>query len=79
MTEKSALERQLEQAMPHEVTTETVRCLCVHGTCHEGEAECQGGCSAGYSGAYCDVPTSSEALKPVNHKGYTGDGLYRPQ
>jgi hypothetical protein len=82
MTEKSELERQLEQVMPTEVTAGKVSCLCVHGTCREGEAECSGGCQSGYTGVYCDAPTSDDVLKHVNknkHKDYTGDGLYRPQ
>lgn len=54
----------------------------MHGTCREGESECSGGCKAGYSGVYCDVPTSDDVLSHVNQnkkKDYTGDGLYRPQ
>lgn len=71
--------------MPHEVTTEIVKCLCVHGlhdTCHEGEAECQGGCKAGYTGPYCDIPTSEEVLTHVNQqhnkKEINAGGLYSP-
>lgn len=82
MIEKSELEKQLQRVMPHEVTTEKVVCLCVHGTCNAGEAECSGGCKSGYTGLYCDIPTSDEVLKHVNKnkkKDYSGDGLYRPQ
>jgi len=67
--------------MPYEVTTEKVVCLCVHGTCNEGEAECSGGCKSGYTGLYCDVPTSNEVLQAVvkPKKDHSGDGLYKPQ
>jgi hypothetical protein len=40
MIEKSELEKELERVMPHDLTTTKVVCLCVHGTCNEGEAEC---------------------------------------
>ena len=68
--------------MTPETPKEKLRCLCVHGTCREGEQECSGGCKEGYGGVYCDVPTSDDVLKHVNKnkkKDYTGDGLYRPQ
>jgi len=82
MTDKSELEQRVENTMHTEMSKEKAKCYCVHGTCREGESECSGGCKDGWSGVYCDVPTSEDVLKHVNmnkKKDFTRDGLYRPQ
>lgn len=80
--EASDFERQVA-AQRHESRKASVQCLCVHGRCKEGKAECNGPCDKGWTGHRCDVPTSSnEALAHVNRnskKDFTRDGLYKPQ
>ena len=80
MIDKSELEQQLEKRSPTE-TVAKVECLCVHGTCREGEPVCQGGCESGWRGPHCDTP-AQEQLRNVNRnrqRDYTSGGLYRPQ
>jgi len=85
MTQKSELEAEVERSRQAEAAAQAakkVRCLCVQGTCREGESECHGGCNNGWTGTYCDVPTSAAELQHVNtnqKNDYTRDGLYRPQ
>lgn len=81
MTEKSELEASVEKLEPQEQPKEHVECLCVHGTCNEGESECHGRCESGWTGKHCDVPAERkvENVNEDKQKDYTKDGLYRPK
>lgn len=81
-TELSDLDEQIEKHRRAAVEAEQkIKCLCVHGTCREGQAACTGSCESGWTGNYCDVPSNS-AKATVNKnrrkKDFTKDGLYRP-
>jgi len=84
MTAKSDLEAKLEEEKRAEAAKNEenhVKCLCVHGSCNDGEAECSR-CDRGWAGTYCDTPVSGGELDNVNknhEKDFTKDGLYRPQ
>ena len=67
MTEKSDFEKKVEYLKPAEAKTETkVRCLCVHGKCKEREQECTKPCESGWTGIYCDMPSSKSNDKAAN-------------
>lgn len=84
MTAKSDLEAKVEEQKHEEAEKhedKQVKCLCVHGTCNDGEAECSR-CEGGWTGTYCDTPVRGGQLENVNknqEKDFTKDGLYRPQ
>lgn len=41
MTEQSELEKKVEEIQPQdEKAPEKIECLCVHGTCAEGQSNC---------------------------------------
>jgi len=67
-TDLSDLEAQVKslQADLLILPEEPVKCLCVHGSCSEGETQCSGGCSRGWTGPHCDTPTSESATQAVN-------------
>lgn len=79
MTEKSELEAAVEEvAAPAEKKEEKVECLCVHGTCNEGQSTCRG-CESGWTGTHCDVPSATPAMVNKNKKkDYTSADL-RPK
>jgi hypothetical protein len=63
MIEKSELEKELfedRKKLYKDEIKPKVECLCVHGTCKEGESECSGRCDSGWTGRYCDVPDAGE-------------------
>lgn len=82
---KSDLEEKVEEARAPEIAAveeKEVKCLCVHGSCNEGESSCNGGCENGWTGTYCDTPVAGPELEHVNknpENDVTKDGLYRPQ
>lgn len=86
MIEKSELEKELfedRKKLYKDEIKPKVECLCVHGTCKEGESECSGRCDSGWTGRYCDVPDAGEEkMMHINRRqkrDYTSDGLYKPQ
>jgi hypothetical protein len=82
-TDQSAFEAKLEEGRHAAAAAEAakkVECLCVHGTCREGESSCGRSCDSGWTGTYCDVPRSDSQTHVNKNKNrdYTKDGLYRP-
>ena len=39
--------------------TNAVKCLCVHGSCKQGESRCKSPCDPGWRGTLCDMPKQS--------------------
>ena len=82
-TDESELEHEVDarrRAEAAQAAAKTVKCLCVHGKCRQGQATCAQ-CDSGWKGNYCDVPRSpAQAHVNKNKKrDFTKDGLYRPQ